>query len=376
MDLTTLGAALLFALGLLATDTVLHTGNIDLQVAGKIEGASLERTTTEAVLVDEIDRIGTVFSIMDAPKVHIGDDAGVGMALAEAANVRGVARALQRQFGYEPDRIRIAFYNEGGRNQALVAGGSARLAVKFEDVLPQNADEPAVEFIRRAALDGMYRMDPYFATLYQLVKHHADGKLAEAKACAEAAIASLPPTTVSVGRSAFQNILGLIALQERQPADARRWFEAAAASDPGNAVAQINAAFADLTLAEFARAAGRMEALLAHRRPRDSILLADAYAAWGAALAGEKQFAEADRKLELAVNANPDSSAHPFLWADIKEQLGFPRAAAVLRQRATDVTDLFENYSEMASLYFNHPWRGDGTLTASPFGNPTVTSFR
>jgi tetratricopeptide (TPR) repeat protein len=377
MDLTTLGAVLLFALGLLGADTVMHSGSINMEIVpGVVDGVSLDKTTVEHVIVDEIARVGRIGSIMQAPQVRMGNDKGVGMALAEAANVKAVAFALQRQFGYDPDRLRFALYSEGGVRKALITGTSNRMSLAFEDIVIQKQGESYLDMLKRSALVGISRMDPYFATLFLITTHQESGTFNEAIELARHSIADLPATTVNPGRSAFQNLLGIVNLFEQKPAEAKRDFEAAIASNPANAVAQINGAFADLILNEYSRAAARMNALLTRNPPSNNVLRSTAYATWGAALLGMRRADEADRMMERAVDANPTAAAVLTVWADVKEQLGYPDDAVDLRRRAFDSSAVFENYAEVAALYFKLPWREDEPVTRSRFGNPNVVSFR
>ena len=377
MDLTTLGAVLLFAIGLLGTDTLLHTGSINLEVVpGKVAGVSLDQATIEDIVTDEIGRVGHIGSVMQAPQIRLGNDKGIGMALAEAANVKGVAYALQRQFGYDPDKLRFALYSEGSTAKALVTGTSSRMSLAFEDIVTQKPGESFTDMLKRSALVGISRMDPYFATLYLINQHQDDGDFQDAVELARHSIADLPATTVNAGRSAFQNLLGVIDLFEQKPAEAKRNFEAAVGSNPANAVAQLNAGLADLMLNEYSRAAARMNALVTKTPPSDAVLRSTAYATWGAALLGMKRADEAERMLEQAIAANPSSATALALWADVKEQLGYPDDAAELRRRAFDNTTAFVNYAEVGALYFKLSWREDEPVTRSRFGNPNVVSFR
>jgi hypothetical protein len=109
--------------------------------------------------------------------------------------------------------------------------------------------------------------------------------------------------------------------------------------------------------------------------PENKVLLATAYATWGTALLGLHDAEGADRLLARSVEINPDGSAAIDLWAEAKEVKGDQAAAAELRHRALATSDSFENYAEVAALYFHLSWRNNEAVTRSKFTNPEVVTF-
>jgi hypothetical protein len=76
-----------------------------------------------------------------------------------------------------------------------------------------------------------------------------------------------------------------------------------------------------------------------------------------------------------ATKVNPQSAVAFNLWSDVKREKGDPETASLLRQKALDVSDSFENYAEVAALYFQLAWRNHQPMITSQFRNPAAVSF-
>ena len=118
-----------------------------------------------------------------------------------------------------------------------------------------------------------------------------------------------------------------------------------------------------------------MAALTRLAPPANKVLLATAYMTWGAARMGLHDLKGADRMLDLALQANPDSSAAYGLWSEAKRLEGDQAAADRLHQKAQESAATFENYSEVGALYFHLSWRDNEPVIRSEFANPDVVKF-
>jgi hypothetical protein len=96
---------------------------------------------------------------------------------------------------------------------------------------------------------------------------------------------------------------------------------------------------------------------------------------WGAARMGLHDLKGADRMLELATQTNPESSGAYGLWSEAKRLEGDQAAADRLHRRAQETAASFENYSEVAALYFHLSWRDNESVIRSEFSNPDVVKF-
>jgi tetratricopeptide (TPR) repeat protein len=376
VELTSLTLALVLGLGLLGADTVMRAGSVEVEVAiaPKIENISVDELTLASRFKDQLDEITSTTSIVRPQEIRSRADRGLGMALFEAVHAQNVAFALQRELGYDPDRIRFALFVENGAMHGLVTGRS-HLIGNFGQVIIPNSGENLMNFVRRCALWGGSQLAPYSTALYLLQQHAADKDFTDLVAFVEHAKALLPATPTSFDRALLDNVLGLVALFRNDPKAARKAFNDAMVSDPTNPVPFLNAAFTDLQFNDYQRAADRMAELIRLARPANKVLLSTAYMTWGAARMGLHDLKGADRMLELAVQANPESSSALGLWAEAKKLAGDHAAAARLDRLAHESNATMENYSEIAALYFRLAWGDNEPVTTNKFTNPKVLSF-
>jgi hypothetical protein len=79
--------------------------------------------------------------------------------------------------------------------------------------------------------------------------------------------------------------------------------------------------------------------------------------------------------LTIATQINPVGSSSFGLWAELKDLIGDHAAAERYRREAMINTTIFENYSEVATLYFHLSWRDDEPVVLNQFRNPGIVSF-
>jgi tetratricopeptide (TPR) repeat protein len=376
MDLATLAAAVMVAIGLLGTDAVLYSSSVQVEVASPPEIASIkvDRATLELEFTAKLNEIADTGSVVHPPDIRSSGAQGIGMALAEAANVKSVAFALQSALGYHPDRLRFALYVEDGKLRGVV-NGSSHMTGEFHNVIIPAKDETLLAFVQRSALWGASQLAPYSTSLYLLQQHAADKDFTDVVALAQHAKSLLPATPRSFDRALFDNVLGLVALFKNDKQGARDSFDAAMLSDPTNPVPFLNAAFTDLEFDEYQYAANRMEQLIRLAPPANNVLLSTAYFTWGAALMGLKDLTAADRMLAEAARINPENSTALQLWSEEKALEGDKAAAARLAREALAQTATAENYAEVAALYFHLSWGDNEPVTRSQFSNPSIVSF-
>jgi tetratricopeptide (TPR) repeat protein len=376
MDLTTLTVAVMLALGLLGTDAVMHSGTVAVEasIAPKIEGISIDENTLAAEFEDQFDAITATSSVVRPMEIRSKEDQGLGLALAEAFNAQNVAHALQRQLGFNSDNIRFTLYVDHGELRGLVHGHSHIIGTINRVMIP-NKDEAVIAFVQRSALWAASELAPYSTALYLMQKHSSDKDFTDAVALIDHAKGLLPATPTSMDRSLFDNLLGLIALFKNDPQSARKSFDAAMFGDPTNPVPFLNAAFADIQLDEYQKAADRMQELARLAPPANKVLLGTTYMTWGAALMGLHDLPGADRMLAKTTEINPDSSTAFGLWAEEKALEGDQASAHKFHHKASEVSATFENYGEVAALYFQLAWHDNQPVTLNKFSNPTIVTF-
>jgi tetratricopeptide (TPR) repeat protein len=170
-------------------------------------------------------------------------------------------------------------------------------------------------------------------------------------------------------------VLGLVALFKNDKQAARDAFDRAMQSDPTNVVTFLNAGFTDLQFDEYQRASERMQQLIRLAPPENPVMLSTAYMTWGAALMGLKDLKNADLVLAKAVEINPNSATALHLRSEEKKLAGDTAAAARFEEEAMWQTATFENYAEVAALYFHLSWGDNEPVVRNTFSNPGVVAF-
>ena len=376
MDLTTLGALLVVALGLIGADTIMHSGSINVEVTPppQIPGEVIDQATLEAEFDNQLFQIAKIPSVVSPPDIRTSQDQGLGMTIAQAVNAASIAYALQTEFGYAPNQVRLALYLEHGELRGQISGVDRHVGT-FRQVFVPYKDETLLPFVRRCALWSASQIAPYSTALYLLQKHSTDQNFTDVFALIDYAKSELPPTPVSFDKSVLDNLRGLALLFENKPSDAQDAFDLAITEDPSNPVAEINAAFADLQLDKYEKGVERMQSLISDRPPANKILLMTAYMTWAAAEMGLHNLPEADRLLALATATYPDSATAFGLWADLKALQGDQKGADRYAHQAQLNSATFENYAELAALYFRLSWRDNEEVNLNKFSNPSVVSF-
>ena len=377
MELTTLAAALLLALGLLTTDAVLHSGSVSVEVGAPLDvyRKVIDQQSLETVFSAQLDHIASAISMVNTPEIRSTKAEGIGMVLAESANLKPLAFALQRQIGYNPDRLRLAlfrqedgsFRTQEGALRAVVSGYGHSRGGFTQDFAPDK-DEQLVTFIQRCAIWGASQLAPYTTALYVMQRHVGDNDFRDVIAIAGHALAVLPPAPLNEERAEFENLLGLVQLFRNDPRAARRYFDAAAAAWPDGPVPALNIAFTEIQLNAYPSAASRMRVLLdAMPYTTPTAVVATAHMTLAAALMGLRDFDGAEAELTHALRKNPSNSAAPELWAELKTERGDTEGAGRLDRMALQNASVFENYGELAALYFHLSWRHNEPVTRSKF---------
>lgn len=379
MDLNLLAAALLLAVGLLGYDAVRHSDVVNLQVIAAPSMSKSDRLTLDQATLDQefeyaLRRIAETPSLIPTPLIHTTQDEGVGLAVFGSIKMKHIANALLAEAGLPEDSVRLTLYVEQGQLHGLIHGVDKRVGT-FRTTLSAGKTEPLIDFVHRCSVWVAAQLAPYTTTLFELQQHADDSNFSNVIDMAQHAKAAILPTPISVDRSLFDNLLGLVALFGNDPLHARASFEAAIEEDPSNPAPKLNAAFADLQLGDYPQAADRMQTFRTESSVRQQILLATAYMIWAAAEMGQRNFANAEALLAKSTALNPRSVQAYDLWAELKLATNETEAAAAHRRQAKINTGYFQNYGEIAALYFQPAWQPGKAVTRSSYGNPPSVQF-
>lgn len=376
MDPTSIVYGALIVLGVLGIDIVAHPSNVIVYATAppKMETTAITQAAVDSQFDALISDIAATKSLVNAPELFLNTEPGVGMSVASALGAEKVAYALQNELGAAQDYLSLDFYVEEGIIRGLVSGYT-HFGVKFGQVLTIDKGETFMAFMRRCSLRGISQIAPYTTAVYLMGAHSGDKNFTDVIALAERTKALLPPTPNNLDSSLLDNLLGLIALFKNDPKSAQTAFATAMADDPTNPLPFINASFADLQLNDYQSAANRMEQLMRLAPPSNQLLVASAYMTWAAALMGLHQLDGADRLLAAATAADPDSSVAFGLWAEEKRLEGDQEAADYLKRKALEKSGTFENYAEVAALYFHLAWQDNRPAALNTFPDAKITSF-
>jgi tetratricopeptide (TPR) repeat protein len=374
MDLTTLAAAIMVALGLMAADATLSSDKVivDVAVPESYTKAGISTEIVEALYLTEIQHIIDTPSVVPPPAIHGTREKSLSSSLAETLKLGEVGAAVQRMMGYNPTHIRASVIVEQETTKFIVvettAGGKS-----FEITLEQRPDETVVQLIKRGALETMFQLEPYLALVHALQTAQTPAELSKVRKAIKQRQEKLPNTPLSTPRSQYENLRGIIALLDNDVDGAAENFGAAAASDPRNVVALLNLGFLECQRdhnAEGERIIRRIiEPAPLTRQP---VLLAAAYMTWACNLMGMKDFKRADFVLAQSILVYPQTSSAYELWADLKEETGNAGEAQQLRRKARENSIYFENFAEVAMLYFELSWREKESLRRSRHSNPNL----
>jgi tetratricopeptide (TPR) repeat protein len=378
MDLTTLTYVFLLAIGFLSFDAALHPPDaiLESEAIGTFDKTTITAAFVDDVMKQTVQRIEATPTVMTRAAIRVGRLQGLAMSVAEAVKLQSVAYALQAQLGYRIDQIKITLYGEGGSAKVLVTGTGQQRMTSFQQQLTLEPNETIVELLQRASVIGIAHIDPYVTALNQMQSHADDKNFTVAHTIIKYAMETLPPTPLNFERSLFENLNGLIALFNGDTKAAQDWFARAEASCPDNtsadAVSSLNAAFAEIQLDHDQDAVNRMQRLLRDKPPTDKVLLSTAYMTLAAAQLGVQDPKAADISIATAIEVYPEGSSAYDLWSDIKREQGDVVEAERLHSKALENSVQFENYGEIAALYFRLAWRENQPVMRSPFSNPTL----
>jgi hypothetical protein len=377
MDLTTIVATLALAFGLFTANAVVESDvvTVEFNVPSKYSAAGFSAEVAQSFFLAELQDILDTKSMTPGRTIRGTDDKTVVSALAESLKLQDMTYSVQRALGYDVARIHASIVHDG-EETTLVVLGQLHKGKEFKFSLTRRPDEPLVGLIRRGARETAYQMEPYLALLYFVQASQSCEALPKTTQLIQVQIAALPAAKLSAARSLYQNLLGIAALFCSDAKVARQAFSAAIEANPASAAAILNLAFVDIyedRYVEAERVARRVLEPTAMEAP--PAVISAAYLSWAAALVGQRRFPEAEEKLAQSVAIYAYSSSAYELWAQLKENQHDLQAAERMRSRATENSLYFENYGELAMLYFEMAWRDGQKLERNKYGNPTALNL-
>lgn len=368
-------------LGLVITDTYANANTMYLEttVAAGIEEEGYDPSVVDGIFIAEVKKITSTPSLVAAPKIQSSKTKPVSVALAKAVGLESALGAVQGLMGVIPPKLVASVIAEDSKKRVQVVqssnGGVAEHVVGEEADLKlvltgydpktgyfyvtvegRTIDEDVDELIRSAAFESVLKLEPYLALLFDVSERARLGQdLAPARALIEKEISRQPNSPEHDHRALLENLRGVLALLEKDLASARRDFELAIASDTDQPVGYLNLAFLDVHEDRFEDAIGNVEKVINPSywpMSGDPVLLATGHIIKGVAETELRRFRAAEDSFRRAVALNPKSSEVYVYWARMLRKAGRPAEADRKVAQARRNSIYFENFPEMALLYF------------------------
>jgi tetratricopeptide (TPR) repeat protein len=374
MDLTTLAAAITVALGLMVADVALSSDKIivDVAVPQSYREAGVTADIVEALYLAEIQSIIDTPSVVPPPAIRGTREKSLASSLADTLQLAEVGQSLQRLMGYDPAHIRASLIVEQETTKLVIVETTKR-GRSFEVTLVQRPGETVIQLIKRGALETMFQLEPYLTLVHTLQAAQGPSDFAKITTAIDREVEKLPNVPISSLRSQYENLRGIIALLNEDVDEAAVAFNAATLSDTRNVVALLNLAFIACQLDHYAEGERIVRRILEPTPlTRQPVLLSTAYMGWACTLMGQKDFKRADLVLAKALLSYPQGSSSYRLWSELKEEIGEAAEAKRLREKARENSIYFENYAEVATLYFELAWRDKQKLQRSKYSNPNI----
>ncbi len=355
-SLTTL-VTIMMAFGLIATDTYVNSNALDFEatVASKVSGQGYSPAVVESRFIDEIQRLTDVRSLISSPTIRSSGDKSFSMALADLANMGAALRDIQDMVGFVPPRLHANAVVENDVVRLLVVGHANDTGLVEVDIVQEDAETFDV-VIQRAAREILIRIDPYTVVLNDFNDMLGQPeKLEELEDIVLAQIARLPKAPVNPDRAHLENLLGIIDLTQNSLPEAEVHFRDAVSFDPEFHVAKLNLAFLLVQLDRYEEAIETVSHVIDPwywPHESDGVLLSTGHVIRGVAQWGLENTDGAQASFAYAARLHPASTETFVYWSNLMEVLGDEEAAKTHLEQARQNTLYFENYPEVALLYF------------------------
>lgn len=345
--------ALLGSLALIAADAVLNADDIrvSVTVSNRVSTEGFTQHVVEEFFLYDINQIARTTSLVQPPVIHTSGSKTIVAVIADALSLNNFTTAVQATLGIEMAQVTATLSSEQGRTGFVLVGSSPSGEV-FDFTL-QGDDASIRELLRKAALRTMQHIDPYQTFLYRIGNNPDAEERGRIIKGLEAAIENTDLPRDRQRRGLLRNLTGIVHLLDGDLEDAERDFLRTIRTDPTLAVGYNNLAFVQLQRDRFAEAiATVLRALEPEPATSRPALLASLHSVWGVAAWGMGDTATAEEKLRVAIEYSPLSPGPHMYLAGMLERMGRHEEAA--RERALGHADLayFQEYPEIANLYF------------------------
>lgn len=374
LDLTSLVYALVVGFGIFGLDAAWNATTVktDFIVSDTLGSAGIRPEFASVVFAREMESVFSTASLVRAPSVRSSHDKTFVTILADSIGFKNATAAFQDLFGMEPVAIMATLTSEGSLPRLEVVGEAGARGT-FYLSLEAEAGEQTVSLIRRGAVEAATHLDPYHTALYLLDPPAGDPDVERGRRVLDRALAAQGGGAISPDRARLRNLRGIVALLDNDKTLAATLFERAIADDPELASAHLNLAFTRVEQDRYADAAMIARHVLEARhhvlRPE---LIASAHSVNGIVAWQQRQYQAAERHFAAAVKAEPAVSDAYYYWGRMLNSIGrTEEGAQKIRQGEINMA-YFENYPEVAQLYFWMTVEDNVPLQRRPRGKGSV----
>jgi tetratricopeptide (TPR) repeat protein len=371
IDLTSLVYALILGFGIFGLDAAWNANTVktEFTVADSIGANGVKAEFATTVFQRELQEVFATESLVKAPAIRSTFDKTFVTILAESIGVKDATAAFQDLFGLDPVGIKATLTTEGKRTRLEVIG-EAGVRGTFYLSLEGEEGETTVALIRRGAVEAALRLDPYHTALYYLDPLSGEPDVERAKRILDETIETLAGMPVSPYRARFRNLRGIVALLEGDKNGAATLFEQAIADNPTMVASHLNLAFTRVEQDRYSDAGMIVRHVLdTRRRGMKPALLASAHTILGVVAWSQKQYSSAERSFAAAAEHQPTVSDAYIYWGRMLKEIGQAARAREITRKGEANLPLFENYPEIALLYFWLSEKDNMPLQRRPRGN-------
>lgn len=354
VDLTSLIYALMVSFGLFGMDAVWNADTIrtEFMVAQSFEDSGTRREFATTAFAHEMRAVFSTESLVKPPPVRSSADKSFVSILADSLGMQNATAAFQDLFGLEPVTLMASLIAEGERRRIEVIGNAGRRGGFYVSLDAEPGEQP-VALIRRGAVESAARLDPYHTALYLLDPPAGEPAVPRAQRILDEAIAAHTGAPARVHRAQLRNLRGIASLLEGDTEAAATLFEQAIADDVKLIPAHLNLAFVRVQQDRYDDAAMIARHVLRARGLADTpALIASAHTILASAAWAQERHALAEEQFAAAVAAMPTVSDAYIYWGRLLTELGRPEEGAAKARLGEENLQAFENYPEVALLYF------------------------
>ena len=363
MDPISIVSAIAMIFGLLTADAVVNAETVAVQidVPAAVARTGYTEDVVERIFVHEIETITQTRSLLQSPSMRSSRKPTIVGVIANSLRIDNFTAALQDLLGLDRTRIAGAIVTSapGDRERLLINSSSAYSGAFSLDISEKGDTE---QLLRHAAHDTMQRVHPYRSALFHFEQISASGgkDYTIVVQIAERELSRPLRAEMLEERAFLQNLLGIVALLNNDLDEAERRFRLSFDRSPGFNVGRINLAFVHVERDSYQEAidlltpliAGGLGQRLSIPSKRSALLQEAILNTLGTALWAQGDLDGAEAAYKRATREHPSSAGAYSYWARLLRERGDEQAAAEKEKIARVNALTFENYPEIANLYF------------------------